>query len=74
MEFIYEILGTMFVGGIILWMFITAIQELKFRKEIHDKEMEELNLKILRVQQAITNDNKISLETLKEISNCKIVI
>ena len=74
MEFIYEILGTMFVGGIILLMFITAIQELKFRKEIHDKEMEELNLKILRVQQAITNDNKISLETLKEISNCKIVI
>lgn len=58
MELIYEILGTMLVGGIIIWMFIEAIQELKFRKEIHDKEMEELDLKILRVQQAITNEMK----------------
>lgn len=54
MELIYELLGILLIGGIIIWMFITAIQELNFKKEIHDKEMEELNLKILKVQQEIT--------------------
>lgn len=69
MDILYEILGLLLFGEIIIIVILRTWQEINLNKEIHDKEIEKIETEIILIKEQISNNKKMHLKSLEQIEN-----